>query len=307
MDPTLPLHPLHPLLPLDEPFTPTTARAVGLDRGELQRLLERGHVRRLLRGVYVASAAPDCVAVRAAAVALALRGRGTAVDRTAGWVHGLTTDLWADPSIAPDSLVPLDAVSSGGRASLGGRRHLVARETQRLGELSLTTPLRTALDLGRLLPADQALGALDGLLATGSFTQVQLVAELPRFGGLRGIGRLRSLAAQVDDRARGPAESVLRRRWLAAALPTPVTGLVVAAGHRPVRLALGVPRCQFGATLAGRVPVPDLVALEGAGWRIVVLPEQRVRRTDPDAVVHHLEREFHQHLLMQVRDEERVG
>ncbi len=303
MDPTLPLHPLHPLLPLDQPFTPAMARAVGLDRGGLQRLLERGHVRRLLRGVYVASAAPDCVATRAAAVALALPGRGTAVDRTAGWVHGLPTGLWADP----ESVVPLDVVSSRRQASWGGRRHLAARDVQRLGGLSLTTPLRTALDLGRLLPPDRALGALDALLGTRSFTQAQLLAELPRLAGHRGVGQLRTLAAQVDDRSLGPAESVLRRRWLAAALPTPVPGLVVAAGHRAVRLALGVSRCQFGAVLAGRVPAADLLALEGAGWRVLVLPEHRVRRTDPDVVVHHLEREFHQHLLTQVRDEERVG
>ena len=77
----------------------------------------------------------------------------------------------------------------------------------------------------------------------------------------------------------------------------------VAAGHRLVRLTLGVERRQFGAVLAHQVSADDLVALEGAGWRVVVLPEQRVLHSDPTTWVTHLEREFHQHLLTQTQVE----
>ena len=81
----------------------------------------------------------------------------------------------------------------------------------------------------------------------------------------------------------------------------------VAAGDRLVRLTLGVERRQFGAVLAHQVSADDLVALEGAGWRVVVLTEERLLRTDPAVWVHHLEREFHQHLLAQSEAEEEVG
>ena len=105
--------------------------------------------------------------------------------------------------------------------------------------MRLTTPLRTALDVGRLLPAGQALAAMDALLAGGSFTHAALLAELPRFGGHAGVGQLRALAAQVDARSACPAESLLRLHWNAARLPTPVPGMPVAAGPRLVRLSLG--------------------------------------------------------------------
>jgi hypothetical protein len=66
-----------------------------------------------------------------------------------------------------------------------------------------------------------------------------------------------------------------------------------------VRLSLGVERRQYGAVLAGSVSASDLVALQGAGWRVVVLSPDRVLSSDPDIWMRHLEREFHQHLLAQ--------
>ncbi len=73
----------------------------------------------------------------------------------------------------------------------------------------------------------------------------------------------------------------------------------VCAAGRLVRLSLGVERRQFGAVLADQVSAADLVALEGAGWRVVVLSAERVLRTPAEAWMRHLEREFHQQLLAQ--------
>ena len=140
---------------------------------------------------------------------------------------------------------------------------------------------------------------MDALLRGATFTHTELLAELSRLTGHRGIAQLRLLAAQVDGRSSGPVESTLRFHWHGANLPTPVPGMLVAAGHRLVRLSLGVERRQFGAVLAHQVSAADLVALEGAGWRVVVLPEQRVLQSDPTTWITHLEREFHQHLLTQ--------
>ena len=295
MDSTLPLHPLHSLLPLDQPFTPAMARAAGIERRRLERMLGEGHVRRLLRGVYAASTAPDTLDLRAAAVGLLLGRRDIAVDRTAAWVHGVPL---GDP-VHLDVLAP----ARSHRTALGGRRHLVARDVVACSGLRVTTPLRTALDLGRLLAPGSALGAMDALLRGETFTHTELLAELPRLTGHRGVAQLRLLTAQVDARSSGMAESILRFHWNAANLPTPVPAMPVAAGHRLVRLTLGVERRQFGAVLAHQVSADDLVALEGAGWRVVVLPEQRVLHSDPTTWVTHLEREFHQHLLTQTQVE----
>lgn len=303
MDDTLPLDPLVALLPIDRPFTPAMARTVGISRASLERMLRDGAVRRLLRGVYVTGTAPDSPQLHAAAVALAVGREAVAVDRTAAWVHGV--DL---VSPGPDELRPLEVVTPGRstrsvrstRGALGSGRQLSGHDVQRLDGLRLTTPLRTALDLGRLLPPELALGAMDRLLAGGGFTHVQLLAEVPRLAAHRGIGQLRVLVAQVDARSQGLAESALRLRWHGARLPTAVPGLSVGVSGRLVRLSLGVERRQFGAVLAHQVAAEDVAALEGAGWRVVVLSEKRVLHTDPLAWTHHLEREFHQHLLAQV-------
>lgn len=300
MDETLPLDPLRALLPLDRPFTRAMARAAGVERRSLERMLRDATVVRLLRGVYAASSAPDSAELRAAAVSLVVGQRAIAVDRTAAWVHGVRVTGPGEPR-------PVEALSPGGRGrgGLGGGRQLAGRDVEPIASLRLTTPLRTALDLGRLLPPDLALGAMDRLLAGGSFTHVQLLAEIPRLAGHRGVGQLRTLAAQVDARSSCLAESALRLRWHEARLPTAIPGLPVCAAGRLVRLSLGVERRQFGAALAGRVSADDLVALQGAGWWVVVLGEERVLRTDPSVWMHHLEREFHQHLVAQMEADAR--
>src|SRR4051794_37238973 len=162
------------------------------------------------------------------------------------------------------------------RGSLGGRRRLLGRDLVALAGVRVTSPLRTALDLGRLLAPGPALGVLDALLAGGTFTQPALLSELSRFTGHRGIGQLRALAAQVDARSTCPAESMIRLHWNAADLPTPVPGRLVVAGSALVRLSLAVEQRRFGVVLAHQVSAADLLALEGAGWWVVVLPEERV-------------------------------
>ncbi len=297
MDVTLPLAPLRSLLPADRPFTRMMALRAGVERPALDRMLREGTIRRLLRGVYADAAAPDSVLFRAVALSLVAGRRSVAVDRSAAWVHGIDV-----ARLGPGDLRGVDLLVPGRGAahSFGGGRQLCGRDVECLDGLRLTTPLRTALDLGRLLPPGLALGAVDGLLATGSFTHVELLAELPRMAGHRGVGQLRTLAVQADARAQGLAESVLRLHWHGARLPSAVPGMPVGAGGRLVRLALGVERCQFGAVLAGTVTAADLVALQGAGWQVLVLAPDRVLDADPEVFMRHLECEFHQHLLAQI-------
>jgi hypothetical protein len=291
-DPQLGLDPLVSRLPLDRPFTPRQAEAAGVLRAALERMLRAGRVRKVLRGVYAAATAPDDTAFRARCLALAVGGGPVAVDRTAGWVHGLSLETLG----VTDGQVPLDLARTH-RRSRGAVRALAAREVTCIEGLRVTTPLRTALDLGRLLRPAPALSSLDRLLARGSFPHTALVAELPRMAGLPGIGQLRRLVAEADGRACCAAESVLRLHWNAARLPTAIPAMTVVAGGRLVRLSIGTEHRQFGAVLAGHVDAEDRVALEGAGWWIVVLPERRVLQVDPDTLTRHLVREYHQHLL----------
>jgi hypothetical protein len=289
----LPLEPISPRLPIDEPFTPAMAARAGIGRAVLDRLHREGRVRRLLRGVYVDATVPLSPTVRARALALVVGADQVVVGATAAWLHGVDV-----PQADPARPVPLE-VRGRARPYAGRRLPYAGHDLQTVAGIRCTTPLRTALDLGRRLAPDRALAALDGLLRLGSFTHTALMAELPRFGGHPGAGQLRELAALADARAGCPAESALRLRWLDGRLPTPSPGLVVPApgGHR---LALGLPAHRFGAVLAGGVGDAALATLATAGWRVAVVGAERVLRGDPTFVTGHLEREFHLHLLDQV-------
>jgi hypothetical protein len=99
-----------------------------------------------------------------------------------------------------------------------GARGLLPSDVIELGGLPVTTPLRTACDLGRLLHRDAALGALDALLRLGEFSHDALLAETLRFRGFRGVRQLRLLAPLADPGSESFGESALRLRWYDAGL-----------------------------------------------------------------------------------------
>jgi hypothetical protein len=296
----LPLDPISPRLPIAEPFTPAMAARAGIGRAVLERLRREGRVRRLLRGVYLDATVPVSERVRAQALGLVLGSGQVVVGCTAAWLYGVEL-----PRPGAESPMPVE-VHGRGRASVRPGSlpvRYAGQDLQTFGGVRCTTPLRTALDLGRQLAPDRAIAALDGLLGLGVFPHTALLAELPRFGGQRGVVQLRELAALADARADGAAESVLRLRWLHGRLPTPTPGLRVpgpGAGPGGVRLALGLEVHRFGAVLAGRLTDAELAWSATQGWRVVVLAGERVLRSDPAFVIGHLEREFHLHLLQQV-------
>ena len=62
-----------------------------------------------------------------------------------------------------------DAGRLRNKLATSGERTVLPRDLMDVGGLCVTTPLRTALDLGRFLTRDQALSALDALLRLGLF------------------------------------------------------------------------------------------------------------------------------------------
>lgn len=273
---------------LDGPFTPAIAAAAGLGRASLERLHRDGRIVRLLRGVYVDTDLPLTRTVRARAVGLAVGRRQIVIDRTAAWIHG--ANLLRVPADAP---VPVDV--HGRRRHIGGQPQFELADLEQIEGVTVTSALRTALDVGRHLAPERALVALDGMLRAGTLRHQDLIDASARCRGVPGAVQLRELAARADARATDAGESVLRLRWYDARVPTPTPGLCVG----PTRLALGLGVQRFGAVLGGRVPQPELIACARAGWRVLELARTRVLSDDPGAVIGHLEREFHQHLLGQ--------
>ncbi len=294
-------------LPLDRPFTREEARAAGVERRALERLLDRGELVRLLRGVYAAAPLVDVPAVRVDAVGLAAGSSvadAVVVDRTAAWLHGVDVQAWEVGPVPLDLRRPPAGREGPARRARGGPG-FEERDLVGMGTLTVTAPLRTAVDLARGGSETFAVIALDRLLRVGAVRHTELLAELARWSGRSGAVRLRELAVAADSRAVTAAESVLRLGWHRATLPTPTPGLLVRAGDRLVRLALGVADRQFGAVLSGQLDrrevfTADLSLLADQGWRVVLLREDRVLREDPRLWSAHLVREFHQQLLSQV-------
>jgi very-short-patch-repair endonuclease len=243
-------------LPAGEPFTTRAARAVGLHAQALHRLTSDGLLRHPTPGVYVAAEAPDTLELRCRALALVLPPDCFVCDRTAAWIHAGDRALGPNEHLEPPP-VSCFRPSDGGRLrnalSASGERAVLPRDLMELDGLVLTTPLRTALDLGRLSrTSDLKLHGMDTMLGLGVFTHAELMAEVPRFRRQRGVVELRVLAPEADGGSESYGESALRRRWRAAGLPRPRTQVPVVADGREIhRLDMGLEELRLAAEYDG--------------------------------------------------------
>lgn len=241
-------------VPLHVPFTRRQALSWGVDDRRLRSWVARGLLLNPIRGVYYAAQLPDGIALRLDCVRLVVPEDAVVTDRTAGWLHG------APMILAPNDHVEVPAVSvfrqPGYRLRnavvASGERTLLPRDVVDVGGVRVTSALRTACDLGRLLHRDQAFAALDALARTGAFELGELGMELPRFKGMRGVRQLRSLSPYVDPRAASPAESIMRLRWLDCTdLPAPEPQVAVPGPRGTYYLDLGVEELRYGLEYDG--------------------------------------------------------
>jgi hypothetical protein len=242
-------------LPVDRPFTLRQADEAGVPAHRLRRLARGGYVRRVLKGVYVATQVPDGRRLRGQALALVVPHTGVVTDWCACW-------LWTGIDAPGDHLEvpPLTVFHRhrhtrfGNTISQGGSRSFRPSDITQVHGFNVTTPLRTAWDIGRLQHRDRAIGGLDALLRLGAFTPEELVEGVERFKGMREVRQLRHLAPLADGRAESPGESVLRLRWLdLPSLPPPTPQVpVMVNGVEVYRLDLAVPELCYGCEYDGR-------------------------------------------------------
>jgi hypothetical protein len=242
-------------LPLDLPFTGAQAARAGITNYQLRRLRGQQLIRRLIKGVYVAIQTPDSRRLRARALVLVTPQFAVVGDWSANWLH--TGQLPAGHHLLPPTVTLLRGEGHDrlrNHLCDSGERRFLDCDLMVVDGLIVTTPLRTAWDLGRLASRDQAIGALDGLLRVGSFTRAELVAGVRRFKGYRGVIQLRALAPLADSRAESPGESVLRLRWLdmgSLLSPTPQVPILTAHGIEVYRIDLGVEEIRYGLEYDG--------------------------------------------------------
>lgn len=242
-------------LPLTRPFTTGQAAEAGVSRHVLGRLAAQGLVRRLLVGVYVVAQATDTLMLRAQALALLASRDGVVTDWTACWLHTGVLPPGGHLEVPPVSVFRLPGrgrLRNG--LSVSGERTLAPRDLTMIEGVTATTPLRTAWDLGRFGSRDWAMAGMDALLRLGDFSKVELVGDVERFRGQRGVVQLRDLAPRADARAESPGESVLRLRWTdLPSLPAPEAQIPVldSDGREIYRIDLGVPDLRYGLEYDG--------------------------------------------------------
>ncbi|MBU8822714.1 hypothetical protein [Mycolicibacterium goodii] len=103
--------------------------------------------------------------------------------------------------------------------------------------ISVTTPARTAFDLGRHLRRGEALARMDALMRATAFSADDVAVLAERYRGARGIRQLRELLPLVDGGAESPRETRTRLLLLDAGFPRPTTQIpAVDARGRLVRM-----------------------------------------------------------------------
>ena len=126
-------------------------------------------------------------------------------------------------------------------------------ETQTVRGMAITTPARTAFDLGRRLGVDDGVKRIDALMnATGvKVNAVEAVVE--QHPGVRGLRRLRETLALVDGGAESPYESMTRLLLIRAGFPPIETQIKVfdEDGYVFARIDMGWRHWRVGVDFEG--------------------------------------------------------
>lgn len=151
-------------------------------------------------------------------------------------------------------------------------------EIAMVGGLPLTTPARTALDLGCWYCTDEAVSAIDALMAATQLKvpDAELLAE--RYPGRRGIRRARQAFGLADGGSQSPKQTWLRLLLIRAGFPRPQTQIPVCDefGEAFAYLDMGWEELKVGVEYDGerhrtdrrryRWDVRRQEKIEGRGW-----------------------------------------
>jgi hypothetical protein len=266
------------------PFTWPMARERGLSRARLVNGLRRGALVRLLRNVYVRTDIELTMEDRASAAALVISPHAVVADRTAAWIWGVDCFSFRELDVVP----PLETRTLRGHRAptrsgiRGGQRDLASSDWVFVAGVRVTTPLRTALDLGCMLGRRDALAAMDALARAHGFTSAELVRAAHRYFRRRGVVQLRELAALVEPRAESAGESWTRIEMHDQGLPRPeVNWWVYEHGVPKYRLDLAYPHAKVAIEYNGeefhtceedkKADAKRRSWLESHGWIVVVI------------------------------------
>ena len=172
---------------------------------------------RLFPDVYACSSLPADHARRARAAARLVVPGAVVSGRSAAVLWGV--DL-AGPHDDVECTIAPECRAGAVRGLRVTRRALVAEDIARRGGVRVTTPARTAFDLARIRPLEEAVVALDRFLQRGLVDLEHLRTVATTVGG-PGCRHLRRAMELADGLAGSPQETRLRLLLHASRLPRP--------------------------------------------------------------------------------------
>ncbi|MBE1552425.1 hypothetical protein GGC64_006512 [Mycobacterium sp. OAS707] len=261
------------------PFVGTEALAAG--RVTRRTLVSRHDM--VYRNVYLVKAVELTPARRAVAAWLWSERNATIAGMSAAALHG---SQWIASDL-PAELIRRDTCGVDG--IIIHRNRLRDDETCVVRGMPVTTPARTAYDLGRRDRLETAIIRIDALAnATGLKPEdVALVAENHR--GARGMLQLRRALDLMDAGAESPQETRTRLLLIAAGFPNPQTQIVVLDefGEFVGRVDIGWEQLKVGVEYDGAQHWVDpdqhardidrLARLAAQGWLIIRLSRDHLR------------------------------
>lgn len=275
--------------PPELPFRRSDVVRQGVTDTVLAGWVASGQVRRVFHGVYVPTRFPDTLKLRAACARLILPQHCVVVERSAAWLHGIDLHSPDERFIVPDlEVVSLPGHNRVRRAGVyGASRDLKDADITQVGDVPVTTPLRTALDLACLRGVPDALTTLDSFMRTYGVTQLEMTAQLPRYHRRRGVVQLRRLVPLASPLAESPGESWTRALLIEAGFPAPTLQIeFTEQGRLVARADLGYPQLRiaieyFGDEFHGPDHEQDdrdrIAWMVERGWHVIVVRKEDLR------------------------------
>jgi len=263
----------------DAPFIGSEALAAG----RVSRRTLRSQHEMVYRNVYLRKDHQLSAVSRAMAAWLWSGRTATVAGLSAAALHG---SRWVDPG-SPAELNRAEACPTVGIVIHRGT--LLADESGVVGGIPVTTPARTAFDLGRRTGLTAAVIRLDALANATGLTPAAVGAVAECHPGARGVIQLRRVLALMDGGAESPQETRTRLLLVRSGLPKPATQIVVhdRFGYPFARIDMGWAEWKVGVEFDGAqhwtdraqrtADIDRYAELAARGWIIIRVSSDLLR------------------------------
>lgn len=216
-------------------------KAGGMTRGEL-----RWNYRAIFPDIYVPKTAAPSLRHRTVGAWLWSGRNAVIAGRAAAALHGAR---WVSAA------TPVELIWRNGRPPPGivvRNERIDADEVVEIDGLPVTTPERTALDLGRHLHRDLAVRNLDALARATDVKAVDALLLADRYPRARGLRRSEIALDLMDGGAESPKETWLRLVLIDGGLPRPRTQIPVTDGFNEAFIDMGYEEPKVGLDYEGK-------------------------------------------------------